>query len=119
MTLPNKDDGGALLMVRTLELCAGRRLSNDDERLADLTSSACSILHKQRASNQNINQNQRKLVESHMREIVQCVLKTGSVFHRNSKNTFLTVARTFYYAAHCPPATMKTHISRVLFCKLV
>lgn len=120
MTLPNKDhDGGALLMVRTLESCAGRTLSNNDERLADLTSSACSLLRKQRASDQNINQNQRELVESKMREIMYCVLKNGSVFHRNSKNTFLTVTKTFYYVAHCPPATMETHISRVLFRKLV
>ena len=58
-------------------------------------------------------------LESEMQEIVQLVLqKSSNGTDSNIKNTFLTVAKSFYYAAFCDPRTIDFHIAKVLFEKV-
>lgn len=57
-----------------------------------------------------------------MQELVQLVLPNPSATadDQNSefKQTFLTVARSFYYVAHCDLDTITFHIAKVLFEKV-
>lgn len=58
--------------------------------------------------------------ESKMQELVQLVYQkspTGIDF--NIKNTFLTVAKSFYYTAFCDSRTVNFHIAKVLFDEVV
>ncbi|KAK1285346.1 hypothetical protein QJS10_CPB20g00416 [Acorus calamus] len=54
-------------------------------------------------------------IELEMQELVQGVLQSSDGFNHNTKKTFLTIFKSFYYAAHCPSSTMDVHISKVLF----
>lgn len=59
-------------------------------------------------------------IESDMRELVQLVLQNSSDgVHTNVKNSFLTVAKGFYYGAYCDPETINSHIQKVLFEKVM
>lgn len=49
-----------------------------------------------------------------MQELVQLVLSSNGI-DSNLKRTFLTVTKTFYYAAHCDQNTINSHINKVLF----
>ncbi|KAL5980889.1 Gly-Xaa carboxypeptidase [Asimina triloba] len=53
-------------------------------------------------------------VESAMQELVQCVLQSSDGIESSIKQTFLTVAKSFYYAAHCPPAASNLHMAKIL-----
>ena len=58
-------------------------------------------------------------IESDMQELVQLVLQNSSDdINSEFKQTFLTVARSFYYAAHCDLETITFHIAKVLFEKV-
>ena len=59
-------------------------------------------------------------LESEMQELVELVLqKSADELDSNIKNTFLTVARSFYYAAICDSRTINFHIAKVLFEKVM
>ncbi|XP_061341359.1 ent-copalyl diphosphate synthase 1-like [Gastrolobium bilobum] len=59
-------------------------------------------------------------IESEMQELVQLVLQNSSHgMHSNIKNSFLMVAKSFYYAAYCDPETINSHIDKVLFQKVI
>ena len=61
-------------------------------------------------------------IESYMQELVQLVLQNSSNGMRlqsNIKNSFLMVAKSFYYAAYCDPQTIISHIDKVLFQKVM
>lgn len=61
-----------------------------------------------------------RAVESEMQELVRLVLqKSSNGLEKKTKQTFLSVAKSSYYAAHCPPATLSRHIAMVLFQKIV
>nr|CAD1829167.1 unnamed protein product [Ananas comosus var. bracteatus] len=60
-----------------------------------------------------------KEVDSEMQELVQCVLQSSSNLNNTTKQTFLSVVKSFYYLAHCPYATLNTHISKVIFHRVV
>lgn len=62
----------------------------------------------------------KELIDENMRELAQRVLQSttpddqGLDFHQ-TKQTFLLVAKAFYYTAHCPEDVLISHITKVLF----
>ncbi|MQM17762.1 hypothetical protein Taro_050740 [Colocasia esculenta] len=58
-------------------------------------------------------------MEPDMQELIMYVLRNPSGGSRSTLQTFLTVAKSFYYVATCPPATLEQHIAMVLFEKTV
>jgi len=50
-----------------------------------------------------------------MQELVQLVLQRSDGLSSETKQTFLSVAKSYYYAAHCAPTTLNSHITKVLF----
>lgn len=62
----------------------------------------------------------KELIDEKMRELAQRVLQSttpgdqGLDFHQ-TKQTFLLVAKGFYYTAHCPEDVLNSHITKVLF----
>ncbi|XP_038974271.1 ent-copalyl diphosphate synthase 1, chloroplastic-like [Phoenix dactylifera] len=129
----HKDEGEhareetGLLLVRTIEICAGRSGSveaatahSEFDWLARLTSSVCRRLQRRLLLQQGTPKNlatseEDKAVEAEMQELAQCVLQRSPSLSSQTKQTFLTIAKSFYYAAHCPSAALDHHISKVLF----
>ncbi|KAL5561684.1 hypothetical protein UlMin_031431 [Ulmus minor] len=121
----------AELLVQTINLSAGRipnpeLLSNPQyEHLFNVTNRVCSnIRHYQNhkvSGNGNGSYNVRSLkdpeIESDMQELVQLVLQNHSAdgMETKIKQTFLMVAKTFYYAAYCDSTTISYHVGKVLF----
>lgn len=55
-------------------------------------------------------------IDLDMQELVELVFKNYSDdIDFSIKQTFLAVAKTFYYTAHCDAKTIDIHISKVLF----
>ncbi|KAF8388021.1 hypothetical protein HHK36_026687 [Tetracentron sinense] len=119
-----------VLIVRTINLCAGRSQSEEllshpqYQRLSDLTNIICQQLRRiqklkeHRNDNHGINTGSLS-IEADMQELVQCVLGSSDGIDSDIKQTFLTVAKSFYYTAYCTPATINLHISKVLFEKTI
>ncbi|PKA53594.1 Ent-copalyl diphosphate synthase 2 [Apostasia shenzhenica] len=116
--LVSAEGATAVLLVRTVELCAGRiepktglaRLEFD--RLAGLLDSICGRLQSCALEGSII----EKMIELEMQELVKCVLESSSKgLNRETKQTFLAIAKSYYYTAYCPIETLNNHISKVLF----
>lgn len=133
--------GEAELLVHKIELCAGRCLSEDVLShpytlcLLDVTNQVCQQLGHFKSHNHNhtrvetnrqvqdmgvrvINPNdsQTSRVQEDMQKLVKLVLSnTSNGADPCLKQTFLAVAKTFYYAAHCSPQEIDDHIAKVLF----
>ncbi|KAH1078003.1 hypothetical protein GLYMA_19G156800v4 [Glycine max] len=45
--------------------------------------------------------------------------ESSNGMHTNVKNSFLTVAKGFYYGAYCDPETINSHVEKVLFQKVM
>ncbi|CAN1271045.1 (-)-kolavenyl diphosphate synthase TPS28, chloroplastic, partial [Linum perenne] len=131
--------GEAELVVKTLNLAAGRLsseeflvLSHEDNnplyhKLANLTNQICHQLV--RFSNGKVSFFSSFFllkfgskffktpeIESLMQELVRLVTeKSGDDDEDHMKQTFLEVAKTFYYSAVCDPGTINHHIAKVLF----
>ncbi|PON84203.1 Ent-copalyl diphosphate synthase [Trema orientale] len=120
----------AELLIQTINLSAARTpmkglfLSNPQyQRLFNITNRVCSrIRHYQKQSNkayQNGSCNKSVTtpeIESDMQELVRLVLqKSSEGIDTKIKQTFLMVAKTFYYAAYCDSKTINFHIGKVLF----
>ena len=55
-------------------------------------------------------------IEADMQELAKLVLTSSpSDLDADVEQTFLTVARSFYYTAHCNPGTVNFHMAKVLF----
>ncbi|KAJ8899328.1 hypothetical protein K2173_018302 [Erythroxylum novogranatense] len=119
--------GEARLLVQTINLTAGRWVSEEShsdypvyQKLADLTDRICHQLghYQQHKVSDNGSQNTSSdsvttpEIESNMQELVKLVYQNSS---SDVKETFLTVAKSFYYTAFCDPGTINYHIARVLF----
>ncbi|XP_010277558.1 PREDICTED: ent-copalyl diphosphate synthase, chloroplastic-like [Nelumbo nucifera] len=119
----------AELLVRTINLCAGRPLSEEllchphYRRLVQLTNRVCHHLRRFRewkvnersSDDPNTSSITTCEIESDMQELVQCVLRSSDGIDPAIKQTFLAVAKSYYYTAHCPPAMINLHIAKVLF----
>ncbi|KAK8555395.1 hypothetical protein V6N13_045927 [Hibiscus sabdariffa] len=119
--------GVAELVVQTINLTSGcwsmeELFSHPQyERLSDLTNTVCHQLQVQdKGCFNNTDTEQRtQKIESTMHELVQLVLQNSSDDTDSEfKQTFLTVARSFYYAAHCDLETTIFHIAKVPFEKV-
>ncbi|XP_076923265.1 (-)-kolavenyl diphosphate synthase TPS10, chloroplastic-like [Bidens hawaiensis] len=119
--------GEAELMVKMIHITAGRWVSNEllthpqYQRLSALTNNICHETSKFDSSKENCvtrdnGTRSYGIIDSKMQELVQLVLcNSPDDLDRDLKQTFLTVARTFYYKAYCDPKTIDVHISKVLF----
>ncbi|KAK3194366.1 hypothetical protein Dsin_025676 [Dipteronia sinensis] len=130
-TEEDRHEGEAELLAQTINLNASYCISDEflidaDEysRLLDLTNRIChqlGLYQKQMVhDNENCNANAVRiktlqLIDSDMQELVQLVLQNPSSDGIDSKQTFLTVAKSFYYMAYYDPRTINFHISKVLF----
>ncbi|KAH0467526.1 hypothetical protein IEQ34_004764 [Dendrobium chrysotoxum] len=117
--------GTALLLVRSIELCAGRTELEDEParleyaRLVRLTISVCgrlqSCVRVDEGSKVRIESDSD--IDSEMQELVKCVLEPRGPngLNRETKQTFLAVVKSIYYLAWCPSAKLNNHITKVLF----
>uniref|UniRef100_A0A5B7C0B5 Uncharacterized protein n=1 Tax=Davidia involucrata TaxID=16924 RepID=A0A5B7C0B5_DAVIN len=126
--------GEADLLVRTLNLCASHWVSEEllshpqYQLLSNITNRVCHQLCQFRnskvrdtdRSNTNTDYITTIQIESDMQELVQLVLSVSSDgIHPDIKQTFLTVAKSFYYSAYCTPETIYSHIAKVLFERVI
>ncbi|KAF8392464.1 hypothetical protein HHK36_022806 [Tetracentron sinense] len=117
----SKNHEEAELLVRTINVSAGRLLSEEllshphHQRLSHLTNRVCHQLRRIRNFKEHNGRITTHPVESDMQELVQCVLRNSNGIDSDIKQTFLTVARSFYYTAYCTRATIDLHIAKVLF----
>ncbi|XVF72401.1 hypothetical protein PTKIN_Ptkin12aG0118500 [Pterospermum kingtungense] len=124
----DRHQGVAELVVQTINLSSGRwsmeeMLSHPKyERLSNLTNTVCYQLcqyQDQKVRDKNNADTEHSRREFGMQELVQLVLQNSSDdINPELKQTFLTVARSFYYAAHCDLETITFHIAKVLFEKV-
>ncbi|KAH1194908.1 Ent-copalyl diphosphate synthase, chloroplastic [Glycine max] len=130
----DKCEGQAELLAQIINLCDGHWISEDQvfdpqyQSLLQLTNTLCNRLRCHQKDKElesgncgtNVNSMITQEEESKMQELVQLVYQkspTGIDF--NIKNTFLTVAKSFYYTAFCDSRTVNFHIAKVLFDKVV
>ncbi|WJX84227.1 Gly-Xaa carboxypeptidase [Trifolium repens] len=90
------------------------------KKLLEVTNTVCISLRNwqsNKVTNTSINNPQ---IESEMQELVQLVLQNSpNSLHSNIKNSFLMVAKSFYYEPYCGPETIYSHIDKVLFQKVI
>ncbi|XP_044970255.1 syn-copalyl diphosphate synthase-like [Hordeum vulgare subsp. vulgare] len=111
----------ALLLVRTVEVCSGRYDSTKQKmniseytQLEQLTSSICRKLAQQCGQEmENIEEIDRQ-AGLEMRELAEHVLQSCNGISRLTKQTFLHVVKSFYYAALCSHDTIDHHIFKVI-----
>ncbi|XP_022866153.1 copal-8-ol diphosphate hydratase, chloroplastic-like isoform X2 [Olea europaea var. sylvestris] len=125
-----KCDEGAELLVNIINICAGHIVSEESilhpeyQRLSKLTNKVCQqlqwyqnekVLGIDDCSAENIIMKCSREIEQNMQALVQLVVCESNVANKNVKQTFLMVAKTFYYRANCSRETIDFHISKVLF----
>ncbi|MED6194806.1 Gly-Xaa carboxypeptidase [Stylosanthes scabra] len=131
----DKCKGKAELLVQIINLSRGHCISDHEQnfnpqyqRLFQLINSVCQRLYsfQKDKDNETGRYNGKHNIttpeiESEMTELAQLVLEKRSTndLDFNIKNTFLTVAKSFYYAAFCDSRTINFHIAKVLFEKVV
>ncbi|KAK6940813.1 Terpene synthase, N-terminal domain [Dillenia turbinata] len=126
----DKYEGGAELLAQTINLCGGRRLSAkllshpQYKSISLLTNRVCHELghiQKNKVSSYKVCDTSSgriadAQIESDMQELTKQVLRNSSDdIDPKIKQTYLTVAKSAYYAAFCDPETINFHIAKVLF----
>ncbi|KAK6141392.1 hypothetical protein DH2020_024840 [Rehmannia glutinosa] len=132
---------GAELFVRMLNLCGGGKKGSiwvpseelisshpKYEQLLNATINVCNQLrlfrHRKVHDSNGCMTNRGCIttveIESEMQELVKLVItKSDGDLDSSTKQNFLTVARSFYYAAYFSPGTINYHIAKVLFEKVL
>nr|A0A2K9RFZ7.1 RecName: Full=Peregrinol diphosphate synthase TPS1, chloroplastic; AltName: Full=Terpene synthase 1; Short=VacTPS1; Flags: Precursor [Vitex agnus-castus]AUT77120.1 peregrinol diphosphate synthase [Vitex agnus-castus] len=117
----------AELLVTTLNICAGHDIAfkedilsqNEYKTLSNLTNKICQqltqIQNKKVMETNDSNSIQDKEIEHDMQALVKSVLEEAVGIDRNIKQTFLSVAKTYYYGAYIAAETIDVHIFKVLF----
>ncbi|KAI3678920.1 hypothetical protein L6452_38224 [Arctium lappa] len=120
-------EGQAELMVQTMNLIDGRWISLElfahpqYRQLSTVTNNLCLELSRYNNSKGNCTicfngETVNARSEHIMQELVQLVFSNSpDDLDRDLKQTFLTVAKTFYYKTYFDPETINVHISKVLF----
>nr|UNZ93481.1 diterpene synthase class II [Scutellaria baicalensis] len=116
-------DGEAELFVFTLNLCRGSDESLYShpkyKQLLQVTSRVCHQLRLRQNTKEEESEweeGTRNEIESNMQELAELVLtKSSQDLDYETKQSFLTIATSFYYTAHCDPGMIDSHISKVLF----
>ncbi|KAK9161131.1 hypothetical protein Syun_007472 [Stephania yunnanensis] len=60
-----------------------------------------------------------KTIESQMQELLKCVVQSNDGLESNVKQSFIAVAKSFYYTTFIETKTMILHINKVLFDRVV
>ncbi|CAI9107828.1 OLC1v1007296C3 [Oldenlandia corymbosa var. corymbosa] len=129
------------LIVGTLNLCAARYESLDllmshpkYQQLLDITNRICLQIGQfqfqhQKGREGHVNgtatakiggTSSSSSIDSDMQVLVELVLTNSpGDLDADTKNTFLTVAKSYYYTAHCNPQTINSHIAKVLFDRMI
>ncbi|KAM5563730.1 ent-copalyl diphosphate synthase 1-like [Rosa sericea] len=121
----------AELLVETINQTAGLSLTDgllsnnpEHEQLFSLTNKVCNQLRSCQNQKHKINNNgscgtkmnmTAKAIESDMQQLVELVLKSSDGIESLIKQSFFTVARSFYYSTYCDPKIISHHIDKVLF----
>ncbi|KAJ1279657.1 hypothetical protein BS78_04G170900 [Paspalum vaginatum] len=116
----------ALLLARAIEISSGRyslceQNGNHQEysQLEQLTHSICYKLTSrvvvQNGENIEGDGSLHQQVELEMQRLTECVLQSCNSINRMTRQTFLHVAKSYYYVAHCSPETINSHISMVIY----
>ncbi|XP_055831297.1 ent-copalyl diphosphate synthase 1 [Solanum dulcamara] len=132
-------EGAAELIIRTLNSCTASWVSEEIllshptyQRLMEITNRVCHrlrLFQLYKGQNADSQRSEKQLgilrlseeIESDMQQLAELVLSQsdGSELDANIKHTFLTVAKSFYYTAHCDTRTINFHIAKVLFERVV
>ncbi|KAK4285651.1 hypothetical protein QN277_002321 [Acacia crassicarpa] len=120
-------EGEAELLVNMIHINGSHQLSHDlqlnpqYQRLVQVSNQLCHQLRSLQSIKENNSNGSYKGntgIGEKMQELVQLVLSSNDM-DLNMKKTFLTVTKSFYYAAHTDPDTIKSHIEKVLFERVV
>ncbi|CAN6312185.1 unnamed protein product [Urochloa humidicola] len=123
------DKQTCLLLVQIIEICAGRineivSLTNNKngDRIIQLTRSICDSLNHKMLLSQDPKKNEEIIsrvddeIKLYMQEFSQYILRSSEkTINSKTRQTFLSIVKSCYYATHCPPHMMDRHISRVIF----
>ncbi|KAL2544635.1 Ent-copalyl diphosphate synthase [Forsythia ovata] len=124
----------AELLVYIINICAGHMVSVETlldpvyKRLSKLTNKICQQLHGYEnekvlgiddCSTEKSSIKCCTEIERDMQALVELVFCESNVVNKNVNQTFLMVAKTYYYGAYCSPETIDFHISKVLFERVV
>ncbi|XP_052143953.1 ent-copalyl diphosphate synthase 1, chloroplastic isoform X3 [Oryza glaberrima] len=127
-TVHNKET--CLLIAQIVEICAGRieeaaSMINNTEGswFIQLASSICDSLHAKMLLSQDTKKNETtinqidKEIELDMQELAQYLLPRvdDRRINNKTKQTFLSIVKSCYYAANCSPHMLDQHISEVIF----
>ncbi|KAL5059577.1 hypothetical protein RYX36_031181 [Vicia faba] len=119
-----RSPGDAELLVQIINLTSGNWSEDLDldpqyQKLLEATKRVCVSIHNYECNWVQVGSDCKK-VESEMQELVQLVLQSSqNDLHSSIKNSFLMVAKSFYYAAYCDPVIISYHIDKVLFQKVI
>ncbi|CAJ2633133.1 unnamed protein product [Trifolium pratense] len=119
----NISEREAELLVQIINLTTGYwseelQFNPQYQKLLEVTNRVCTSLRNCQSNKAHTSINNRQ-IESEMRELVQLVLQNSpNSLHSNIKNSFLMVAKSFYYEAYCDSETIYSHIDKVLFQKV-
>ncbi|KAL7172392.1 hypothetical protein ACSBR2_031980 [Camellia fascicularis] len=129
----------AVLLVRMINLCAGRWAPEEllllsqypqYKRLSDLTNNVCHQIrmfqqrqHRNKGGDEKNDKSKTnsEKIEAAMQALVQMVVchDTSDGIDPDVKQTFLTVAKTYYYTLHRNAGAIYFHIAKVLFERVV
>ncbi|KAL1559746.1 Gly-Xaa carboxypeptidase [Salvia divinorum] len=123
------EDAG--LLVTTLNICCAHSLPNHDIlfhreyiTLSRLVNKICHHLSqipnkKEEAVEMRTAKGDTGEIEEDMEALTKLVLVEPSFLHKNIKQTFLWIAKTFYYVAYFDDEAIHLHIYKVLFERIV
>ncbi|XP_058748669.1 ent-copalyl diphosphate synthase 1-like [Vicia villosa] len=119
-----RSPGDAELIVQTIILTSGNwsedlELDPRYQKLLDVTRRVCLSIYNFEYNWVQVGSDCKE-VEAGMQELVQLVVQSSpNDLPSSIKNTFLMVAKSFYYTAYCDHGTISYHIYKVLFQKVI